>query len=219
MLLSIYLASCLQGILFHRQKVNYRDTLIFLTPQDLRSYKLTFEYQLLHLDSEQMKLSFLSLRLEQTHASVLNWHTPSWNVTALVGLLSLLSWQQNNYHLVHLEQRRTFIWCRAAPLQHNTSLLLPLCNMMQKWKIGILWYATETTTRPTDWILTVCPVSSFPVLLSQFLHSLEFASDVRSEETLKCEPETTWERLLIHVLQWRNEDVLQFICRSQYAKQ
>lgn len=53
------------------------DTLIFLTPQELPSHKLVVEYQLLHLDCEQMKLSSLPLQLEQTHASVLNWHTPS----------------------------------------------------------------------------------------------------------------------------------------------
>ena len=63
------------SVLFHRQKVENGDTLIFLNPQELRFYTLTFEYQWLHLVSEQRKLSFLSFPLEQAQSSVLNWHT------------------------------------------------------------------------------------------------------------------------------------------------
>lgn len=97
------------------------------------------------------ELSFLSLQLEQAQSSVLNWHTPSSNVAALAGLLSLLSWQQNHSHLAQLDQRRTCIWYRAVPYSLTLRYYYLFGIMIERWKIGILWYATETATRPTGW--------------------------------------------------------------------
>lgn len=101
----------------------------------------------------------------------------------------LLSWQQNNYHLVQLDQRRTCIWCRAVPLQHNTSLLLPLWQhgMEMKNRHPLIRSRNNDQTCRMK-LLTVCLVVSSKLLFPQCLHSLEVASDVGFEEILKCEP-------------------------------
>ena len=217
MLLCIHSASYLQCIIPQTKSGKWRH-LNLSQPSGASFLYADFWIPMAHLVSEQRKLIFLSLQLEQAQSSVLNWHTPSSNVAALAGLLPWLSWQQNHYHLAQLDQIRTRIWCRAVPYSLTLRYYYLFGNMVERWKIGILWYAPETTTRPTGWTW----LSAWQALWNRCFCSssllLAVASDVGFEETLKCEPKTTRERLLIwemRMFQMRR----QFICQSPYAKQ
>lgn len=140
-----------------------------------------------------MKLSSLPLQLEQTHASVLSWHTPSSNAEHWLAFCHC-----------SLDSKITIIWLRWIKEGHAFDVGLVLYsitlrhdylfgNMVWRWKIGILWYATnnDQTYRLN---LTVGLVASFKLQLPEFLYSLEVFSDAGLEETLKCEPNSERER-------------------------
>lgn len=174
------------------KRENMEITSLFLTPQELRSCNWTCEYRLLHLNSEQMELSFLRLQLEHMHLSSIDTHPANMLQPWLAFCRCSPDSKITIIWFIWIKEGRAF---DVGLLLYSVTLRYRYLrgNMVQRWKIDILWYTTETVSRPTDWVMTVSRVGSFKLLLLQFLCSLEVISDVRLEEILKCEPKTAWE--------------------------
>ena len=95
-------------------------------------------------------------------------------------------------------------------------------NMVRRWKIGILWYATETMTRSTDWTWRFAWSSFANSCFRSSSVLVEAASDAAFKETLKCEPKQQQKggRYVCCNREMRmNQLRTQFICRAPYAKQ